>query len=452
MPVSVFISYAHADRVVAEQITRDLRQIGFSTWTAAEDIPPGDNWHAAIETAIERCTAFVAALSPDWIQSEVSQAELQTALDLHKPIVPIVLRPVSIPFLLRTKQYIDFTRQTYTRALDRLGKSLEPAAVTRSAVEHPDESPAVDVPRPAVQKIVKRSGGATINAETVNIYGDVMGRDKRLASTLFQMPSLKRLALPALGLMLAALIWITVNTIFASVESTSAAMPTASTTAAPTATQTPIATSTPPAISTPAVTLAPTPVSRLAIANTAAAIFLRPESASPQLGSLAAQTSVTITGRSVVGNWFYIQTPKGLRGFVYGPYFDWSGDPKSLPVVAAPIGPAASPAATPRPVERSITLDFYPLDPNGYCNSDGFPAYQLFMRGQGSIGPFQYYIENQFVGSGGDQLIYAYVFTQPGQTFITGRVTVDDGRSATKKILLSRPACASMGGRFIDIP
>ena len=75
--------------------------------------------------------------------------------------------------------------------------------------------------------------------------------------------------------------------------------------------------------------------------------------------------------------------------------------------------------------------------------------YQLLMRAQNSTGPFQYYIEGQFVGSSSDQLIYAYVFTQPGQTFITGRVVVSDGRSATQVVLLSKPVCTASSQRFL---
>lgn len=60
------------------------------------------------------------------------------------------------------------------------------------------------------------------------------------------------------------------------------------------------------------------------------------------LGDLEAGEPVTVIGRSPSDSWLYIRDNAGVEGFVWRPFFNWSGDFQALPTRVAPDGWVAS--------------------------------------------------------------------------------------------------------------
>jgi len=69
----------------------------------------------------------------------------------------------------------------------------------------------------------------------------------------------------------------------------------------------------------------------VAICKRAAAIFAQPNAESAVLGYVKVGESVTVIGRAASGSWFYVGNDAGKEGFVWSLYFDWLGDPTTLP-------------------------------------------------------------------------------------------------------------------------
>lgn len=94
---TVFLSYAHADKVIAERIAAALRREDFAVWTPTE-ILPGAKWDqqilSAIDAAIER--GFVLPLvSQAAVDSQFVRAEIQYALNHGtEAVVPVVIDPI----------------------------------------------------------------------------------------------------------------------------------------------------------------------------------------------------------------------------------------------------------------------------------------------------------------------------------------------------------------------
>lgn len=109
---------------------------------------------------------------------------------------------------------------------------------------------------------------------------------------------------------------------------------------------------TPTVAPTPTHTPTPSPEPpEKAVANQAAAIFAAPRADSATLGFIQVGESVTVLGRSADGRWLYVRGPDSVDGFVFLPYFNWPGDPGSLPtrlptVTVTPM-PTPSPSAGP---------------------------------------------------------------------------------------------------------
>ncbi len=208
---------------------------------------------------------------------------------------------------------------------------------------------------------------------------------------------------------------------------------------APTDTPTPAPTLV-PATPVPASTEAPR-----AVAHAAAGVFAAPNSTASLIGNVQSGHAATIIGRTSVGNWFYLQTDEGVRGFAYQPLFDWSGDFQSLPVVAAPtvvVQPTPAPLVQNTPSSDFIGIDFYPIpgDANGHCSPA--PGYTLQINGLGELTPFEYYIDGALIykGSGVFGYEYRYPGVQPNVQVI-GMVKARDGRSVEQRLFLRRPNC-----------
>jgi hypothetical protein len=215
--------------------------------------------------------------------------------------------------------------------------------------------------------------------------------------------------------------------------------PTATPTVVPTDTPTPEPTQV-PATPVPASTEAPR-----AVAHDAAGVFASPNSTASLIGSVKPGQAVTVIGRSSAGNWLYIQTDSGVRGFAYQPLFDWGGDFQSLPPIAAPIiatpvAPTAQLQATPS--SDFIGIDFYPIpgDVNGHCAPA--PGYTLQISGLGELSPFEYFIDGVLVYKGSG--VFGYEYHYPGSkpnAQVIGTVKARDGRSVEQRLFLRRPNC-----------
>lgn len=108
----LFLSYRSLERGFASRLSADLKNAGVGLWMDSLDIKPGEDWDRSIESAMDRCTAVVAIISPAYVTSDVCRAELGRAHALGRPVFPVLLEAVAAaqwPLLLQNRQYVDFT-------------------------------------------------------------------------------------------------------------------------------------------------------------------------------------------------------------------------------------------------------------------------------------------------------------------------------------------------------
>lgn len=88
----VFVSYRRSDVEFTKQLVKALQSTGREVWVDWEDIPPGvEGFSDEIQRGIEATDAFIAILSPSYLQSPYCLMELREALRLKKRVVPIVV-------------------------------------------------------------------------------------------------------------------------------------------------------------------------------------------------------------------------------------------------------------------------------------------------------------------------------------------------------------------------
>jgi len=110
----VFLSYARADKELAKKLGDQLAGKGFDVWDPGREILPGDNWALKLGDALEMSDAVVVILSPDSVQSESVQREIQFALGDPKKqgrLFPVLARRATqVPWILKKLKILDAGR------------------------------------------------------------------------------------------------------------------------------------------------------------------------------------------------------------------------------------------------------------------------------------------------------------------------------------------------------
>jgi WD40 repeat protein len=118
----VFFCYAREDQGFAVPLARELKNRGVGVWLDQWDIPAEADWDKTIDQALGGCDRLLIVLSPASVKSGEVRGELREALDLGKPILPVLYRPCEIPRQLRLIQFVDFSGREadHPDALDKL--------------------------------------------------------------------------------------------------------------------------------------------------------------------------------------------------------------------------------------------------------------------------------------------------------------------------------------------
>lgn len=91
----LFISYRHADRQRVVPVLDALNAGGLLYWIDT-GLHAGDEWDTVLEERIRDCTAVMAMTSQSYVGSKYCRREVKYADVLNKPILPVLLEPVSL--------------------------------------------------------------------------------------------------------------------------------------------------------------------------------------------------------------------------------------------------------------------------------------------------------------------------------------------------------------------
>jgi WD40 repeat protein len=91
--VDVFVSYARADSAAVDRLIEDIQHGDHVVWFD-RDLRGGEAWWGQILERIQACSVLVFALSQHSLRSQACRAELDYALALRVPMIPIQVGPV----------------------------------------------------------------------------------------------------------------------------------------------------------------------------------------------------------------------------------------------------------------------------------------------------------------------------------------------------------------------
>jgi hypothetical protein len=87
----VFISHAEENKDVAFELRELLRRHGYDAWLYEEHCRPGISHHSQVHVAIHGASALAILISRSSFASRYVAWELRMAVDLNKPVIPILL-------------------------------------------------------------------------------------------------------------------------------------------------------------------------------------------------------------------------------------------------------------------------------------------------------------------------------------------------------------------------
>ena len=95
----IFISYSRKDLAIAEKIIDALAKDDLEPWIDWKSIPKGEQFEREIEQGIEKAEIFLFLVSPDSVQSDWCNKEIEHAIKNGKRILPIVIQDTDLKII-----------------------------------------------------------------------------------------------------------------------------------------------------------------------------------------------------------------------------------------------------------------------------------------------------------------------------------------------------------------
>jgi len=89
---SVMLSYRTPDRAVADELYAEFQAAGLAPWMDYKGIEPGSQWRDELIKQVRHCDAFIALLTPEYVESQHCRMELFVARSRGCPIFPVMLQ------------------------------------------------------------------------------------------------------------------------------------------------------------------------------------------------------------------------------------------------------------------------------------------------------------------------------------------------------------------------
>lgn len=107
MEYTVFISYSHIDRAAVVPLVKLLRVVKAGIFRDEDSIEPGQLWDMVISKTIQAAEKILVFWSKNSQNSEAVKEEYSQAIELQKPVIPILLDSTPLDAPLARYQWVD---------------------------------------------------------------------------------------------------------------------------------------------------------------------------------------------------------------------------------------------------------------------------------------------------------------------------------------------------------
>src|SRR2546430_13132507 len=125
----IFISYKHEDNYndFADNLINRVKEAGFTTWRAIDELHAGEIWRMEIDQAIKDAFAMIVIMTPEAKVSEYVTYEWAFALGVGVKVIPIMLKHAELHPRLEDIQHLDFTGRfrPWDKLIDAVRRTAE---------------------------------------------------------------------------------------------------------------------------------------------------------------------------------------------------------------------------------------------------------------------------------------------------------------------------------------
>ncbi|NJL95557.1 MAG: toll/interleukin-1 receptor domain-containing protein, partial [Anaerolineae bacterium] len=115
--MTVYISYSHSNRAIAERLAHDLFNAGFDAWIDFMKFPPGTPRNEMLEE-MQKADAFLICLSPAALVSKWVLSEIELARRTGKKIIPFMVE--SCWEMLAEHETVSWLSDIYILSIEKL--------------------------------------------------------------------------------------------------------------------------------------------------------------------------------------------------------------------------------------------------------------------------------------------------------------------------------------------
>ena len=138
--LSIFLSYSHSDKAIAQEIARGLAARNVRVWIDEGELRVGDSIIERISEALDEVHFVVALVSPNSISSPWCKKELSLAMTggLRRKgvkVLPLKVGDVAMPTALSDVLYLDVNPEKPRQVVDRL---VRDAMLHQQEYDRPD--------------------------------------------------------------------------------------------------------------------------------------------------------------------------------------------------------------------------------------------------------------------------------------------------------------------------
>ncbi len=185
-----------------QRLRRDLERNGVKVWNVSQ-IQATGTINEQIQRGIRESQAVVVVITPALSAPNAVNAELNLAVQLQKPIIPVQVMVAELPLILRTYQLIDMREPRYEVMLPRLIEAIQRVGAIPSPLSQSPQtsqstaSQTVEPPNQITQPLTPYRNQDVINAfalaaeaagEKHNYWNWVVGADLAYLATDRQRP------------------------------------------------------------------------------------------------------------------------------------------------------------------------------------------------------------------------------------------------------------------------
>jgi hypothetical protein len=128
---SLFLSYSRQDSPFADNLLDKLEGAGFQVWIDYQSLVPAKPWLEQICQGITDAEMVLLIVSRTSMASEYASLEIETAYELKKRVILIILEAVELPEWLKTLEWVDF-RKSFAKGMAELTRVLHSPVELRS--------------------------------------------------------------------------------------------------------------------------------------------------------------------------------------------------------------------------------------------------------------------------------------------------------------------------------